>query len=139
MSRPRQPDGRVHGVVIACRDTDGRFLCIRRSATVSVPLKVCFPGGTIEAGETQEAAAVREMREELGIEIRPIQCVWRWDFPHTELTLWGWTADWDHQEPIADPREVAEILWLHGTEAAEHPDAMPTNKHFIDALCRTSV
>lgn len=29
-----------------------------------------FPGGTIEAGETPEEAAVREVQEELGLEVR---------------------------------------------------------------------
>ena len=134
MPRPRQPDGRVHGVVIACRDADGRWLCIRRSATVAAPLKVCFPGGAIEAGESQPSAVIREMLEEVGIVVTPVQCVWRWDSPTTELTLWGWTADWSGDEIKADPTEVAEVLWLTVDEISNHPDAMPTNRSFMDAL-----
>jgi 8-oxo-dGTP diphosphatase len=137
MSRPRQSDGRVHGVVVACRREDGRWLCIRRSAFVTAPLKVCFPGGAVEQGETQEAAVIREMTEEIGIAVRPKQCIWRWDSPATELTLWGWTADWDLCELKPDPMEVAEVLWLSGAEAAGHVDAMATNVSFVAALERT--
>jgi 8-oxo-dGTP pyrophosphatase MutT (NUDIX family) len=138
MARPRQKDGRVHGVVVAFRREDGRWLCIRRSAAVSAPLKVCFPGGAIEAGETQEAAAVREMREELGMSITPVRCVWRWDSPTASLTLWGWTATRQNAHILPDPAEVAEVLWLTSDEVIEHPDAMPTNRSFITALMSPS-
>jgi mutator protein MutT len=127
----------VHGVVVACRDADGRWLCIRRSATVAAPLKVCFPGGAIEVGESQELAVVREMREELGIVVKPNRCVWRWDSPTTELTLWGWIAEWDGAELKPDANEVAEVLWLKAEEITEHRDAMPTNRSFVEALVAT--
>jgi 8-oxo-dGTP diphosphatase len=134
MSRPRQPDGRVHGVIVACRRDDGRWLCIRRSATVAAPLKVCFPGGAMEVGEEQEAAAIREMREELGVTIRPQRCVWRWESPTTELTLWGWIAEPPREALRIDPGEVSEILWLTDEEVGAHPDAMPSNRDFIQCL-----
>jgi 8-oxo-dGTP diphosphatase len=136
MSRPRQEDGRVHGVVVACQREDGKWLCIRRSATVAAPLKVCFPGGAIEIGESQESAVVREMREEIGIAVEPIKCVWRWDSPTTELTLWGWIASHDGAKLKSDPAEVAEVLWLTSDEVAAHPDAMPTNRSFVAALSK---
>jgi 8-oxo-dGTP diphosphatase len=120
--------------VVACRDADHRWLCIRRSATVAAPLKVCFPGGAIESNESQSSAVIREMREELGITVTPIECVWRWDSPTTELTLWGWTADWPGGGIKPDPAEVAEVLWLSADEISDHPDAMPTNRSFISAL-----
>jgi 8-oxo-dGTP diphosphatase len=132
--RPRQPDGRVHGVVVACQRPDGRWLCIRRSAHVAAPLKVCFPGGAMELGESQESAVIREMHEELGITVHPNRCVWKWDSPTSELTLWGWTADFPDSELNPDPSEVAEILWLTDDEAIQHPDAMATNQDFINTL-----
>jgi 8-oxo-dGTP diphosphatase len=136
MSRARQEDGRVHGVVVACRDERGRWLCIRRSRHVAAPLKVCFPGGGIEAGESQESAVIREMSEELGIAVKPIRCVWRWESPTSELTLWGWIAEREPGEIVPDPNEVAEVLWLGSKQAIQHPDAMPTNRNFIEALGR---
>ena len=133
MSRPRQPDGRVHGVIVACRRPDGRWLCIRRSDRVAAPLKVCFPGGAVEVGESQPTALVREMLEELGVTVTPIRPVWHWDSPG-DLTLWGWTAT----PPTTDLRpngfEVADVLWLLPAEIVDHPDAMPSNRDFVAAL-----
>jgi 8-oxo-dGTP diphosphatase len=95
---------------------------------------VCFPGGAIEVDESQETAVIREMQEELGIAVRPKRCVWKWDSPTSELTLWGWTADFPDVELRPDPSEVAEILWLSGDEAIAHADAMATNREFIKSL-----
>ncbi len=133
--RPIQPDGRVHGVAVAVRRQDGKWLMVRRSRSVGSPLKVCFPGGTIEAGESQEQAVVREMWEELGLAVRPVKQVWRHDFPDKPLTLWGWVAEVeDGAEPKINEEEVAEVLWLDGMEGGSHTDALPTNRHFIACL-----
>jgi (d)CTP diphosphatase len=132
--RPLQPDGRLHGVVVACRREDGRWLCIRRSRHVYSPLKVCFPGGGIEIGESQEAAVVREMKEELGLDVEPIKQVWRWDKPDYPLTLWGWTARRLGEAIKPDPMEVAEVLWLTGAEVSGHADGLPSNALFVATL-----
>src|SRR5215210_2618109 len=129
--RPRQPDGRVHGVAVALRRDDGRWLMVRRSANVGSPRKVCFPGGTIEAGESQEEAVVREMREELGLEVKPLKRVWKNDFTDKPLTVFGWVAQLRVEgrfRPMTINRdEIKEVLWLAGDEGALHADGMPTN------------
>jgi 8-oxo-dGTP pyrophosphatase MutT (NUDIX family) len=133
-----QADGRVHGVVFGCRRVgDGRFLMVRRSRHVEIlPGKVCFPGGGVCVGESQEAACVREAREELGIGLTPIQRVWRHEFTDRALTLFGWSAAVAAADGVLrpDPREVAEVLWLNRDEALAHPDGLPTNRSFIEAL-----
>ncbi len=48
---------------------DGRVLAGRRVGPPAVRGGWEFPGGSVEPGETPEVAAVREAREELGVEV----------------------------------------------------------------------
>jgi 8-oxo-dGTP diphosphatase len=56
-------------VVGAMIEQDGRYLITQRSPQASLPLLWEFPGGRVEAGETDQAALARELREEMGIEV----------------------------------------------------------------------
>lgn len=134
MQRPKQTDGRVHGVIVGCRDAEGRWLLIRRSEKVAAPLKVCFPGGAVESGEDRDAAAVREMREEVGIGVDLIGQVWRHDFEDRELTLWGYLGSLNGGVVRPDPHEVSEVLWLTAEEVCKHPDTMPMTDVFVGVL-----
>jgi 8-oxo-dGTP diphosphatase len=65
---PSAPVVGVGGVVVR----DGRVLLIRRGKE---PLygRWLVPGGTVELGETLEQALVREMREETGLAVEPLE------------------------------------------------------------------
>jgi 8-oxo-dGTP diphosphatase len=56
-------------VAVALIDTDGRVLLAKRPEGKSLAGMWEFPGGKVEAGETPEQALIRELREELGIEV----------------------------------------------------------------------
>jgi mutator protein MutT len=67
-SGPDRPTVGVGGVLIH----EGRVLLIRRGKE---PLRGRWvvPGGTVELGETLETALVREMREETGLAVVPVE------------------------------------------------------------------
>ena len=56
-------------VVAAVVSDGGRILACRRSPGRSAAGRWEFPGGKVEPGEAPEAALVREIREELGVDI----------------------------------------------------------------------
>jgi 8-oxo-dGTP diphosphatase len=56
----------VSAVVLV--DRDGRFLLARRPEGGAMPGLWEFPGGKVEEGETPEAALIRELQEEIGID-----------------------------------------------------------------------
>ncbi|MCR8724430.1 (deoxy)nucleoside triphosphate pyrophosphohydrolase [Frigidibacter sp. ROC022] len=53
---------------VALIDPDGRVLLARRPPGKSMAGLWEFPGGKVETGESPEAALIRELHEELGIE-----------------------------------------------------------------------
>lgn len=53
---------------VALIDTDGRVLLAQRPAGKSMAGLWEFPGGKVEPDETPEAALIRELHEELGID-----------------------------------------------------------------------
>lgn len=126
-------DGIQHGVV-AVIERDGRWLMIRRAETVIAPGFWCFPGGGIEAGETAEQAVVREIREELELDVLPDREIWRWHRPDGRLVLHWWRvllAD-KRQEPCPSPHEVAEARWLTVSEIRELRPALESNGIFLE-------
>ena len=58
-------------LVVACAliDVDGRVLIARRPEGKQMAGLWEFPGGKVELGERPEAALIRELKEELGIDV----------------------------------------------------------------------
>jgi 8-oxo-dGTP diphosphatase len=64
-----RPQGSRKVIVAAVIITEGRVLACERSAPPEVAGRWEFPGGKVEAGETDEQALARECVEELGVRV----------------------------------------------------------------------
>jgi 8-oxo-dGTP diphosphatase len=110
---PRQPVDVAVGVLIE-RDVqgrEGRFLLTSRPEGKPYAGYWEFPGGKLEAGETVEQALRRELHEELGITIGPVQ-PWKvemHDYAHALVRLhfckvFDWSGDFEM-------REMQQMAW----------------------------
>jgi len=71
------------------------------------------PGGRIEPGESAEVAIVRELREELGIEVDPAQLVpWRTVEAEGYALMLFVVDRWAGEVTIAEPEEHGQLSWF---------------------------
>ncbi|MFJ8109699.1 (deoxy)nucleoside triphosphate pyrophosphohydrolase [Streptomyces sp. NPDC096132] len=104
-------------VVGAALLDDGRLLAARRSAPPEHAGRWELPGGKVEPGERPEAALVRELREELGVEAEVVERVpgeWPLRPPYV---LQVWTARLRPGSAAPVPLEDHdELRWLTAGE-----------------------
>jgi 8-oxo-dGTP diphosphatase len=98
----------VAGVLVR----DGKILICQRRADQPHPLKWEFPGGKVEAGESPEAALIRELGEELGIESEAARELTRYEFTYpggkTILLIFLSVVRWKGE---IENRIFKTILW----------------------------
>src|SRR5262245_15098201 len=102
-------------------DRDNRVLITRRPAGKAMAGLWEFPGGKVGAAETPEAALVRELEEELGIEVCDT-CLAPFTFAshayddfHLLMPLYL-CRQWDGE---LGPREGQEIKWVRASRLNE--------------------
>jgi len=115
-------DGRIEGVA-----GGAAFLLCRRPMRMNRHAgQWALPGGRVDAGETIEAAALREVSEELGLDLAPGDVLGRLDdyptrsgFVITPIVVWGGSGI----ELTPDPSEVEHVLHigLHELCRADSP------------------
>ena len=129
------PQVERHGVV-AVVYRDGQFLAIRRSKHVVAPGAICFPGGGVESGESEEQAVSREMMEELGVHAVATRRIWE-SLTNRNVYLGWWLTT--IAEPIRltpNPLEVASVSWFSTDELAEQKELLSSNHAFLKAYAR---
>jgi 8-oxo-dGTP diphosphatase len=100
----------VVGAVI--RNAKGEILCAQRSQQMSMPGLWEFPGGKMEPGEDPQETLHREIREELGCEVRVGALVvdTTYAYPEVEVRLITYLAEVVSGEPA--PLEHAKLSWV---------------------------
>jgi 8-oxo-dGTP pyrophosphatase MutT (NUDIX family) len=98
--------------VVAVLPRDGRYLVIRRGPQVPRSGYWTPLSGRVEPGESQPEALVREVREEVGLTVRPLARVWQCDTDDGAYRLHWWTAEVEPGEPVLDRDEVSDARWV---------------------------
>jgi 8-oxo-dGTP diphosphatase len=98
-------------IVAAIIVYDGLVLLVRRRVAEG-SLSWQFPAGASEADETAFDTATREVREEVGLAVRPILLIGERQHPATgrQMAYVGCIADNDDAS-VLDDDELAELAW----------------------------
>ena len=112
---------------------DGSFLLAQRPAGKVYAGWWEFPGGKVEAGEPAQAALARELREELGIDVRT---AYPWItrmhvYDHATVLLKFFRVVAWQGEP--QPREKQAITWQHIDQPIAEP-MLPANAPVLASL-----
>jgi len=101
-------------VAVALVDVDGRVLLAQRPEGKAMAGLWEFPGGKVQPGETPEAALIRELREELGIDVAeaclaPLTFAsHRYETFHLLMPLYA-CRRWNGR---VTPREGQQLTWV---------------------------
>ncbi len=128
-------------LVVACAliDSDSRVLIAQRPPGKTLAGLWEFPGGKLEPGERPEDSLIRELREEIGIEVKeaclaPLTFASHaYDDFHLLMPLYI-CRRWDG---IAVAREGQTLAWVRANKLRDYPMPaadIPLIPHLIDVL-----
>lgn len=110
------------GVIVICRKGD-KILVQREYSYPVDEILWQFPGGKIEADETPEQAATRELAEESGIKAENAKCI-GWFYPdnrRTNARLFVVECDYvtDDEKARPDDTEFIESEWIENGQISQ--------------------
>ena len=85
-------------------------LLLARSARFKTGFFSCL-AGFIEVGETPEQTVLREVKEEVGIEVENIRYIKSQSWPFPSQLMLGFIAEYKAGEIIVEPDEIEEAHW----------------------------
>ncbi|ASR01967.1 CoA pyrophosphatase [Gordonia rubripertincta] len=122
-----QPGAAAAAVVLAVSEKDGQqgiWLCKRPPTMRRHAAQFALPGGRLDPGEDSVTAGLRELDEELGVQLPPSSVLGMLDdyptrsgFVITPIVCWAE----QYQEPTPNPAEVAQLFFVTFAELAVEP------------------
>ncbi len=101
-----------------------------------------LPGGGIKRGESAETAALRELKEEVGLSLTPrdVRLAWRqqsiWDYRRDHVTIFEAELD-APPDLLPDGREVVEARMISPLAVLAGPVAPYVREYLLDRMARS--
>ena len=123
---------KIINVVAAIIHKDGAYFATERGYGEFVGMWE-FPGGKMEDGETEEEAIVREIREELNVEIHVERkvCTVEYDYPKFHLVMHCYLCSVASGE--IELREHRSARWLT-VESLDSVEWLPADREVVKML-----
>jgi len=123
----------IHVVAGALFDSAGQVLIAQRPVGKALAGRWEFPGGKLHADEDPYAGLVRELREELGVEVRAAARLIRYPHAYPERTVWldMWiVTDWSGEPRGLDGQA---LKWVEPPRLHEE-DILEADQPIVAAL-----
>ena len=115
----------------------GEELLLARNVNFPVPMYSTL-AGFIEAGETAEETLVREVREEVGVEVGNLRYFQSQSWPFPNQLMLGFFAEHRGGDIVCDEIEIADAQWFHYRELPMIPPASSVSgqliQHYVDSI-----
>ena len=111
------------------RDPEGRLLFTRRAQDPAKG-KLGMPGGFVDLGETAEAGLSREVREEIGLELRDIRFLMSWPNEYIYRGIVYPTVDFFFTAEVPSFAEARALAEVEGLEVRDPSTVMPEELAF---------
>ena len=122
---------RISPAVIVAITSGGRLL-LARSGRFPGQRMFSVIAGYVEPGETLEDCVRREIREEVGLEVRRIRYFGSQAWPFSGSLMVGFTAEHAGREITVDGREILEADWFAPDRLPEIPGKISIARELID-------
>lgn len=111
-------------IPVACAviERNGRILIAQRPPHKHIGLKWEFPGGKVEADETPAAAIVREIREELALDVAVVRALPSFvhRYPNATIEMIPFVCRLAPASPEAVPSEHIAVAWVAPEELRQY-------------------
>lgn len=121
---------RIAPVMMALVYREGELLLTRKAGYA--PGRYTVVAGFVEAGESVEQCLAREVKEEVGVDIRNPRYFGSQPWPFPNSLVLAFSAEWTGGDVVPDPGELEDARWFPINALPDLPEDVHISRQLID-------